>query len=118
MIFSLLKKIIFSILINAFALWVVVEILPGVKFEGGIFDYLFAGFVFGLINFSLKPILKILSFPLIVLSFGTFSVLINLFLFWLFDKILESLTIEGFFSYIGAMIMMSLVNFLLSFLKE
>jgi len=99
MIFSLLKKIIFSILINAFALWVVVEILPGVKFEGGIFDYLFAGFVFGLINFSLKPILKVLSFPLIVLSFGTFSVLI-------------------FLSYLGAMIIMSLVNFLLSFLKE
>jgi len=51
--------------------------------------------MYGLLSFFLGWILKALSFPLIILTFGLFSLVINALMLWLTDKMLTSFDIKG-----------------------
>lgn len=79
-----------------------ISLLPGKSgFLGIVFTkewqiVLMLGICLGLINYFVKPILNLLSFPLRILSFGLFSLLLNMFLVWLLDFIFVELEIEGF----------------------
>lgn len=91
-------------------IFLVVNLLDGVKVtilpgKSGFFGIVFTqewqillvlGFVLGLINYFVKPILNFISFPLRILSFGFFSLILNMFLVWLLDFIFVELEIEGF----------------------
>jgi putative membrane protein len=78
-------KFIIRLLVNAIALWLAVRIVSGVEFaEGtGVVQVLFIALVFGLVNAFIKPLLKLISLPLIVLTLGLFTLLINTFRLWL-----------------------------------
>jgi len=58
---------------------------------------LISGIVLGLINFFLKPIIDIVTFPLKIITLGLFSLLLNMGIIWLVDIIFAELTINGFF---------------------
>lgn len=70
-----------AVLANALALWVASALLPGIEFggEGGDLALTVAlvALVFGLINAFVKPLLKLISLPLIVLTLGLFLVVVN-----------------------------------------
>lgn len=53
------------------------------------------GLVLGLINFFIKPILKAITLPLRILTFGLFSLIINIFLIWIVDVVFLELEILG-----------------------
>jgi putative membrane protein len=53
------------------------------------------GMVLGFINFFIKPILKIITLPLTILTFGLFSLVVNMALIWVVDIIFPELTIQG-----------------------
>lgn len=70
--------------INAVALFAAIKLLnPNIVFYGGPLGIVWLALIFGLINAILRPILKFFSFPLIILTLGLFSLVINTFLFWL-----------------------------------
>lgn len=82
--------------LNGFALWVMTLVVPGVNIVGGQDTLAHVGIIFvvsalfGLVN-AIKPILQVLSLPLLILTLGLFSVVINAFLLWLtsqFTKVL------------------------------
>ncbi|MFM6979901.1 MAG: phage holin family protein [Micrococcales bacterium] len=99
-----------STVINALGLWVVTAIIPGILLHpyGGtdvwptIGSYLLIGAIFGLVNAIIAPVIKILAFPLYILTFGLISLVINgallLLVAWLSNLIHDGngLTIEGF----------------------
>ena len=58
------------LLVNAAALWVATQIVPGVSFNGGVLPFLGVALVFGVINATLRPLTKVLTFPLILLTLG------------------------------------------------
>ena len=60
--------------------------------------------------FFLKPILKIISIPLIILTLGLFSVLINIGMLWLLEYLIDELTIVGFWAYFWGVFVISIVN--------
>ena len=64
---------IIRLLVNAAALWVATRIVPGVSFDGGLIPFLAVALVFGVINATLRPLTKILTFPLILLTLGIFA---------------------------------------------
>lgn len=70
-----------AVLANALALWVASALLPGIEFggEGGDLALTVAlvALVFGLLNAFVKPLLKLISLPLIVLTLGLFLVVVN-----------------------------------------
>jgi putative membrane protein len=100
-----------SSIISAGAIWLVTFLIPAVTLTpyGGdglwqtIGSYLLVGAIFGLINAIIAPVVKVLAFPLYVLTFGLISFVINgallLFVAWLSTEIgADILTIDGFTS--------------------
>jgi putative membrane protein len=100
-----------SSIISAGAIWLVTFLIPAVTLTpyGGdglwqtIASYLLVGAIFGLINAIIAPVVKVLAFPLYILTFGLISFVINgallLFVAWLSTQIgADILTIDGFTS--------------------
>lgn len=65
------------VLIYAAALWVAVQLVPGLDFEGSWLALLGIALVLGIINVIVKPLLTVLSLPLIVLTLGLFLLVVN-----------------------------------------
>ena len=106
------------LLINAAALWVATEIVPGVTYVGGVVPFLAVAFVFGVINATLRPLTKLLTFPLILLTFGFFALVVNGLMLWLTSSLSESFGwgfhVTGFWpAFFGALVV-SIVSALLS----
>src|SRR3989344_4484419 len=78
---------------NSVALYAAYYFVPGFIVAGGIKEYLLAGILFGLLNKIVKPPIKLLTMPLIILTLGLFLVVINALMLWLVDfVIIESIT--------------------------
>ena len=103
-------------LLNSFTIFLVAYLIPGINFTGDFLTLLLAGVVLGLINTLIRPTLKALFFPLIILSLGLFAILINTSLLWLLAKIIKSLTIDGFWNYLKGGLVLSIMNILTSWL--
>ena len=71
-------------------------------------------FVLGLLNTFLKPILKLLTFPITLLTFGLFLIIINLAIIWLTDRLIEGFKIDT----IGAVFGFSIVTSVFTWLAE
>jgi putative membrane protein len=104
-----------KVAVNGVALWVAAGLLPGISFGDGKFGSKFAtvvlvAVVFGLINAVVKPIAKVLSFPVIIVTLGLFTFIVNAFMLQLTEWVAEplglSFTIDHFFwdAVLGALI--------------
>ena len=69
--------------INAIALYLAVLILPGIDLRSDLVSILWLALIFGLVNALFRPLIQILTCPLIILTLGLFTLVINTFLFWL-----------------------------------
>ncbi len=86
-----MTKFILRWAINAIALYLAVLILPGIDLRSNLVSILWLALIFGLINALFRPLLKFLTCPLIILTLGLFTLVINTFLFWLTSIIGQSL---------------------------
>ena len=77
------------------SLWLATKFVSGVEFIGEIQYLLIAGCALGLINFFIKPLLKIITLPLRILTFGLFSLVINMAVVWIIDIFFPELIIQG-----------------------
>lgn len=103
-------RFIVQILSNSLAIFLADYILPGIIFNDSILTLLIAGLILGLINFFIRPVLKLISAPLIVLTLGFFTIIINMGLLWLLDYLTPELVIAGFWAYFWGTIIISAVN--------
>ena len=85
-----MTRFILRLAINAIALYLAAYFLPGIAMNGNPVSILWLALIFGLVNALLRPLLKFLTFPLIILTLGLFTVVINTFLFWLTSVIGQS----------------------------
>ncbi len=111
-------RFLLRLLINAAALWIATQIVPGVSHTGSGINLLAVALVFGLLNALLRPLLTLLSCPLLILTLGLFTLVINAVILWVTSAISESFGIgfhvEGFLAaFIGALVV-SVVSILLS----
>lgn len=111
-------RIAIYILGNALAILVADRIIPGFGFHGRLVDLLVASVVLGIVNSFIKPIVKLLTLPIIILTLGIFSLAINIALLLFASALLPSLSIDGFWPAFWAVVVISLVNnLILSFSK-
>lgn len=110
--------------INAIALYLAIFLLNGrgVEFAGNWISIIWLALIFGLVNAFLRPLLKILTCPLIILTLGLFTLLINTFLFWLTGQIGQTfnlgLSVQGFWpAFLGGLIV-SVVSVILSLILK
>jgi putative membrane protein len=115
-----MRKVI-GVLVTALAMWVAVAIVPGLDFSGEWYTFLLVAVILSIINAVIKPIVKLLSLPVVLLSLGLFLLVINALMLsltvWLADpsRLDLGLTSDGFFwaTFLGALvisIVQSIVN--------
>ncbi len=78
-----MTKFILRLIINAVALYLAVLIVPGINLQSSMASLIWLALIFGVINALFRPLLKLLTCPLILLTLGLFTLVINTFLFWL-----------------------------------
>ncbi|MFP3880817.1 MAG: phage holin family protein [Actinomycetota bacterium] len=112
-----MKKLL-SFLATAASLWVAVWIVDGFEFDGEWWQFLIVAALMGLANVVVKPILRLFSLPLILLTLGLFLIVVNALVLWIvvgLSGALElGLTSEGFFwETFLASIVISIVSWIL-----
>jgi putative membrane protein len=95
--------------INAAALWVANALWDGVRIHGWA-AYLIGALVLGIANTVLKPILTVLTLPLILMTLGFFYLVINIAMLALAEWIAPNFSIDGFWSYFGTIVVIWAVN--------
>jgi putative membrane protein len=97
--------------LNALALWAADALWDGVRIHGWA-AYLIGAAVLGIANAVLKPLLAILTLPLIILTLGLFYLVINIAMVALAEWIAPNFSIDGFWSYVGTVVVVWAVNWL------
>ena len=105
----LLARIVIAWLINIAALAAADWLFDGVDIDGW-WPLVLAAFVLGVVNALIKPILTILSIPFIIITLGLFLLLINIAMLALTSWIVSDFDISGFWTYVGTVIVVWLVN--------
>ena len=90
-----MRQLILKLIVGILGIWLAIRFVPGVEFIGPWDILIWAGAFLGLINFFIKPLLKIISWPLRVLTFGLFGLIINMAMIWLVDIFFAELDFEG-----------------------
>jgi putative membrane protein len=103
-----------QLLVTAVAVLVAARIVPGIRVKSFGSAVIFA-LVLSLLNVFLKFILVIVSLPFLLLTLGLFMLIINGFLFWLADKIVDGVEVDGFGACVLGSILTSLVSWGISF---
>jgi putative membrane protein len=106
-----------GIIVNGGALYFLTRVVEGVTYTGGIKFFILGGIVLGVINFFVKPLLKILSLPFVILTGGLFLIVINVFVLWFLSYFLAvaqfqdvTLVFQNLSSYVIGAIVFGVVN--------
>ena len=102
-------RLIVALAINAAALWVADALFDGVRIDG-LGAFLIGAAVLGVANAVLKPLLAVLTLPLIVVTLGLFYLLINIAMVALAEWIAPDFSIDGFWTYVGTVVVIWAVN--------
>jgi len=106
------------LLVNAAALWVATQIVAGVSHEGSWVSLMFVALVFGVLNAGVRPLLKLFTFPLLILTLGLFTFVINAFMLmltsWVSNMLNLGFRVTGFWAAFWGALVVSFVSFLLS----
>jgi putative membrane protein len=108
------------LLVNAAALWVATRLVPGVTFRGDWIAFFAVALTFGVINAFIRPVAKILTFPIIILTLGLFALVVNGLMLWLTSSLSERLGlgfhVAGFWPAFWGALVVSIVSTILSML--
>ncbi len=112
-------RLLLRILINAAALWVAAYFVHGIH-AGGPGSFLAVAVVFGLVNALVRPVLKLLSCPIIFLTLGLFTLVLNALMLmltaWVGKQLGIEFAVDTFWAaFLGALIV-SIVSTVLSWL--
>jgi putative membrane protein len=106
----MIRWLLVSWAVNAVVLGITGWILSGVSFNGSASTLIWAALVFGILNTILKPVLKLLTAPLALVTLGIAWFFVSLFMLWLTDLIVGAFDIDGFWTYVWATIIVWAVN--------
>ena len=95
---------------NLLAIWVASLIFDGVTYDDKFWVLAVAALVFLLANAIIRPIVILLTLPAVILTLGILLLFINAFMLWITDKLVPPFEVSGFWTYLGAAIIIWLVN--------
>jgi len=104
--------LLFAWMANILSLAVADWIFSGVNIDG-FWPLVIGGAVLGIANTIVKPILTILTLPLVIVTLGLFLLVINILMLLLVEWIAPDFSIDGFWTYVGATIVIMIVNYIL-----
>jgi len=118
-----MKSFVVKTLINAAAIWVAAWIVDGITLSQGstghqILTVVLVALVFGVVNWLIKPLVKLLSLPLFILTLGLITFVVNALMLWLTSWASDQLDLDfhvaGFWSALIGALIISIVSWGLS----
>jgi putative membrane protein len=100
--------------VNALVLALVAWMFSAISFDSRK-DLIIAAAVFGILNTILKPLALLVTLPLAVLTLGIAWFFVAMFMLWLTQAIVPGFHIHGFWTYVGATIVIWILNVLMDF---
>jgi putative membrane protein len=98
---------------NALALWAAARIVGDVDLSSSWWTVILAALVLTLLNWYVKPVLKVLAFPLVIVTLGIALFCISMFMLWLTSAVVSGFDIDGFWPLVKATIIVWIVNLLI-----
>ena len=96
----------------ALAFWVATQLVPGIEVEGSTWSYFWIALLFGAINVTIGSLVRVFTFPAVILTLGLFLIVVNAAMISLTARWSDLLTVEDFWSAIFAALIISLINWL------
>ena len=109
-----MRKLALRLVINAIALWAAASLTDGIHLSTNLVEVAIVAMVFGLVNAVIKPILILLSLPVLILSLGLFTFVINALMLMLAAALTAGLTVEGFADALLGCVVVSIASLILS----
>lgn len=102
-------RLILKIAVYALAIWLAVRLVDGLMFDGSGWALLGIALILAILNAVVKPVLKVLSLPLVLLTLGLFLLVLNAFVLWLTVRLSGALDLglqsDGFgATFLGAIV--------------
>ncbi len=107
-------KALAQIALNGLGVVLAANLVPGIHYSGGILYLLLTGLVLGALNLIVKPLVTLLSLPLVVLTLGLFFIVINGAMLYIASALLSGLYIDGCLPAILGGLVLGLFNWLVS----
>ena len=90
-----------------------VNLVPGITYNGGWTTILLVAVVWSVITLIIRPVLRILTLPITIITFGLFSLVLNAFLFYAMSWIVPGFEVAGFLTALLGAIALSLLTWLI-----
>jgi len=107
-------RLVLRLAVNAVGLWVASYLIDGVDLSEEWTSVLFVAVIFGLINAVLKPVAKVLTFPITVITLGLFTLVVNAAMLGLTAWTTDNLEVDGFWPAVLGALVISVVSWGLS----
>jgi putative membrane protein len=108
-----LRRLLYTWIANVAAIWVASLFVDGVDYSEDYWVLIVTGLVFGFVNFLVKPIVKLLALPVIIVTLGIALFFINLLMLYITSWIVPGFEIDSFMSGIWATVVITAVNWVL-----
>lgn len=113
-----MENLLLRLVVNAISLAAAVKLINGIEFTGKWWMMLVIALIFGFVNAIIKPVIKLFSIPLIILSLGFFALVINALMLmltaWLSEGFELGLYVKGFWPAFKGALVISIVNMFMS----
>lgn len=110
--------ILLSIAGNSLGLYFAQYSIENFAFLGGWLNYLTAGIFLAVLNFTVKPIIKFISTPLILITFGLFIVVINALMLWITDYVFSFMAIETMTALVLSTVLIGFINLIIGIIHK
>jgi len=102
----------------ALAVWVTTALLADVRVDGGVGTYLLVAAVFATVNVVLGTVVRLFTLPLMLLTLGLFSIVVNALMLLVTDWLMDSFDVDGLASAIVAALIISVVSAVLELVLQ
>ena len=111
----MIKALIVSWFVLAAAIALTAALVPSVDVQGGFFTLLWVALLFGLVNALIGPLLRLISLPFTLMTFGLFALVLNAVLLMLTAGLSDNLSVGGFFPSVLAAFLIALISTIIGF---
>jgi putative membrane protein len=109
-----LRRLLYAWIVNVAAIWVASVFVDGIEYSDDYWILIVAGLVFALVNFLVKPFVRLLALPVIVLTLGIALFFINLLMLYISSWIVPGFEITSFMAGIWATVIVTAVNWVMT----
>jgi putative membrane protein len=107
-----------NLIISAIAVFLTAYVLPGVYLSQDIVTILIVALLLGIANSVIKPILHVLTFPITIVTFGLFALVLNALMVILVDYMVEGFSVDSFWWALGFSVVLSIISSVLRSMSD